>query len=208
MTSTSTPGQQHWYLKFVTNPLLLTLRSVATPPRQLLSHVPLPSDRQHWYVRLVFNPLLGLLRSVAVLLTQLLRLISHVLKAIKKILILFQRLIINPLLHSPRFAVVFTSQLLKFNPNRPTPGGYALGTVGQWPRRFMAFFPALFQFFVSWGEQRPRFLNRITLLAPVSASLSLFSLTILKASFLTSFLELHFPEDLSVEVIKLPLLCW
>lgn len=84
MTSTSTPGQQHWYLKFVTNPLLLTLRSVATPPRQLLSHVPLPSDRQHWYVRLVFNPLLGLLRSVAVLLTQLLRLINHVLKAIKK----------------------------------------------------------------------------------------------------------------------------
>ena len=122
MTSTSTPGQQHWYLKLVTNPLLRTLRSVAIPPRQMLSHAPFPSDGQHWYARLVLNPLPGLLRSVAVLLTQLLRSINHVLKAIKKILILFQRLIVNPLLHSPRFTVVFTSQLLKFNPNQPTPG--------------------------------------------------------------------------------------
>lgn len=204
MTSTSTPGQQHWYLKFVINPLLLTLRSVATPPRQFLFHVPSSSDGQHWYVRLVFNPLLGSLKSIAVLFTQLLKSISHALKAVGEILILFQRLIINPLLRSPRFTVVFTSQLLEFNPNQPTPGRYALEAVGQWPRRFMAFFPALFHFFVHWGEQRPRFLNKITLLAPVSASLSLFSLTILKASFLSSFLELHFPQDLSVDVIKLP----
>ena len=68
----------------------------------------------------------------------------------------------------------------------------------------MKFLPTLFHFFVDWREQRPRFLNRITLLAPVSASLSLFSLAVLKASFLGSFLELHFPENLSVEVVKLP----
>ena len=204
MDSTFTSGQQHWYLKFVMGPLLLTLRSAATSPRQWPSHMPSPSSRQHRYLKFVFNPLLGLLKSIAALLARILKLIGHVFMASGKLLTLFQRLIVNPLLSSPRFIVVFTSQLLTFNPNQVTPGRYALETVGQWPRRFMAFFPALFHFFVNWGEQRPRFLNSITLLAPVSASLSLFLLVILKASFLSSFLELHFPEDLSVEVIKLP----
>lgn len=204
MNSTSTSDRKHWYLKSVMGPLLLTLRSVAAPPRQLLSQMPSSSGGQHWYLRFVFNPLLGLLKSIAGLLAQVLKLMGHVLTAIGKVCVLFQRLFVNPLLNSPRFIVVFTSQLLRFNPNRLTPGRYALETVGQWPRRFMKFFPALFHFFVDWGEQRPRFLNRITLLAPVSASLSLFSLAVLKASFLGSFLELHFPENLSVEVVKLP----
>lgn len=185
-------------------PLLLTLRSLTAPSGQLLSQMPSSSGGQHWYPRFIFNPLFGLLKSIAVLLAQVLKFIGHVLTATGKIFVLFQRLFINSLLSSPRFIVVFTSQLLRFNPNRLTPGRYALETVGQWPRRFMKFFPALFHFFVDWGEQRPRFLNRITLLAPVSASLSLFSLAVLKASFLGSFLELHFPENLSVEVVKLP----
>ena len=102
--------------------------------------------------------------------------------------------------------MTLTNQLLKLKVNRVTPGRYVLETVGQWPRRLMRFFPALFHFFVGWGQQRPRLLNRITLLAPVSASFSLFSLATLKASFLGSFLALHFPEDLNVEVIRLPLL--
>ena len=204
MNSTPTSDRQHWYLKSVMGPLLLTLGSVATPPRQLLSHMPSSSGGQHWYLRFVFNPLLRLQKFIAVLFTQILQLIGHFLMAIGKVLILFQRLFVNPLLNSPRFIITLTSQLLKFDPNRVTPGRYALVTVGQWPRRLMRFFPALFHFFVNWGEQRPRFLNRITLLAPVSASLSLFSLAILKASFLGSFLELHFPEGLNVEVIKLP----
>lgn len=204
MNSTSTSDRRHWYLKFVMAPLLLTLRSVAAPPRQLLSRMPSSSGGQHWYLRFVFNPLLGLVKSITVLFTQLVTLIGHVLTAIGKLLVLFQRLFVRPLLSSPRFIIVLTSQLLKFNPTRVTPGRYALETVGQWPRRFMGFFPAVFHFLVYWGEQRPRFLNRITLLAPVSASLSLFSLAILKASFLGSFLELHFPEGLNMEVIKLP----
>ena len=204
MDSPFTSGQQHWYLKFVMGPLLLTLRSAATSPHQWLSHVSSPSGTRHWYLKFVFNPLLGLLKSLAVLLAQILKLIGRVFMAIKKLLTLLQRLIVNPLLSSPRFIVIFTSQLLKFKPNQVTPGRYVLETVGQWPRRLMAFFPALFHFFVNRGEQRPRFLNSITLLAPVSASLSLFSLALLKASFLSSFLELHFPEDLSVEVVKLP----
>ena len=54
---------------------------------------------------------------------------------------------LNPLPSSPHFIVVFTSQLLKFKPNQLTPGRYALETVGQWPRRLMKFFPALFHFF-------------------------------------------------------------
>lgn len=206
MNSASMPDQQHWYLKLVINPLLLTLRSVGAPSRQFLAHVPLSSGGQHRYMRFVFNPLLGSLKSIAVLFIQLLNLIGHALTAIAQVLTLLQRLIVNPLLRSPRFITVLTGQLLAFNPNQATPGRCALETVGQWPRRFMAFFPALFHFFVDWGEQRPRFLNRITLLAPVSASLSWFSLAILKASFLDSFLELHFPQDLSVEVIRLPVL--
>ena len=204
MNSTSTSDRQHWYLKFVMAPLLLTLRSVAAPPRQLLSRMPSSSGGQHWYLRFVFNPLLGLVKSITVLFTQLVILTGRVLTAIGKLLVLLQRLFIKPLLNSPRFTIALTSQLLKFSPNRITPGRYALETVGQWPRRFMGFFPALFHFLVYWGEERPRFLNRITLLAPVSASLSLFSLAILKASFLGSFLELHFPEGLNMEVIKLP----
>ncbi|MYK90564.1 MAG: hypothetical protein F4026_00145 [Synechococcus sp. SB0669_bin_8] len=204
MHSASTSDRQHWYLKLIVVPLLLTLRSVAAPPRQLPSQMPSSSGRQHWYPRFVFSPLLGLLKSIVVLLTQMLNLIGHVLTTIGKVFALFQRFFVNPLLRSPRFIVVFTSQLLKFNPNRLTPGRYALETIGQWPRRFMKFFPALFHFYVNWGEQRPRFLNRITLLAPVTASLSLFSLAVLKASFLGSFLELHFPENLSVDVVKLP----
>ncbi|KKZ11908.1 MAG: hypothetical protein TE42_06490 [Candidatus Synechococcus spongiarum SP3] len=145
-----------------------------------------------------------MLKFIIVLFTQLLKFIGHAFMAIGKVLILFQRLVVHPLLSSPRFIIVLTSQLLKFNPNSTTPGRYALETVGQWPRRLMGFFPALFHFSVSWGKQRPRFLNRITLLAPVSASLCLFSLTILKSSFLGLFLALCFPEGLNVEVIKLP----
>ena len=116
--------------------------------------------------------------------------------------------IIDSLLRFSRFIMVSTSQLLKFNSNRVTPGRYALEGVGQWPGRFMVFFPALFHCFVRWGEQRPHFFNRVTLLVPVSASLSLFSPATLKASFPGSFLELHFPESLSVEVIKLPSLAF
>lgn len=204
MHSTSTSDQQHWYLKFVINPLLPTLRSVAEPPRRFLSHAPLSSGGQHGYVRLVFNPLLGLLKAMAILLIQLLKFIGHALKAIGQILVFLQKLILKPLLRSPRFIAVLITQLLTFKPDHLTPGRYALETVGKWPSRFMMFFPAVFHFFVCWGEERPRFLNRVTLLAPVSASLSLFSLAVLKASFLGSFLELHFPENLSVEVVKLP----
>lgn len=141
---------------------------------------------------------------MAVLLIQLLKLIGHALEAIGRMLILLQRFIVNPLLRSPCFIAALTTQLLTFKPDHVTPGRYALETVGQWPSRFMMFFPAVFHFFVRWGEERPGFINRITLLAPVSASLSLFSLAVLKASFLGSFLELHFPENLSVEVVKLP----
>lgn len=72
MHSTSTSDQQHWYLKFVINPLLPTLRSVAEPPRRFLSHAPLSSGGQHGYVRLVFNSLLRSPRFIAVLTTQLL----------------------------------------------------------------------------------------------------------------------------------------
>lgn len=204
MASPSTSNQQHWYLKLIVGPLLRSLRSIAPPPRQVLANVPSSSGAPHWYVRLVFNPLLGLLKFVAVISIQLFRFISHGLRTFGQFLILLQRLIINPLLRSPHFILVFTSELLKFKPNQLTPGRYALETVGRWPRQFMGFFPALFRFFVSWGEERPRFLNRITLLAPVSASLSLFSLVILKASFLTSFLELHFPTELNLDVVKLP----
>jgi len=205
MNSTSRPDQQHWYLKFVINPLLPTVGSVAASPRQFLSHSRcLPVDSTHGYVRPVFNPLPGLLKAIGVLLIQLLRFIGHVLKSVGQILIFLEKLIIDPLLRSPRFIVTFTTQLLIFKPNHVTPGRYALETVGKWPSRFMRFFPAVFQFFVRWGEERPRFLNRVTLLAPVSASLSLFSLAILKASFLGSFLELHFPGNLRVEVVKLP----
>lgn len=204
MNSTSRPDQQHWYLKFVINPLLPTLGSVAAPPRQFLSHSPLSSGGQYGYVRLVFNPLLGLLKAMGVLLIQLLRFIGHALKSVGQILIFLKKLVVDPLFRSPRFIITFTTQLLIFKPNHITPGRYALETVGKWPSRFMKFFPAVFQFFVRWGEERPRFLNRITLLAPVSASLSLLSLAILKASFLGSFLELHFPENLSIEVVKLP----
>ena len=198
-------NRQHWYLRFIMDPLLLALgSSVAAPSRQLLSQMPSSSGGKHWYLRLVFNPLLGLLKSIAVLLAQVFQLIGYALAAIGKVLVLFQRLFVSPLLRSPRFIVTFTSQLLQFNPNRITPGRYALETVGQWPRRLMKFFPALFHFFMNWGKQRPRFLNRITLFAPVSASFFLFSLAILKASFLGSFLALHFPEGLNMEVIKLP----
>ena len=186
MTSTANSGQQHWYLRFFMNPLLHTLRSiVATSAHQWLSNVPLSSGAKHWYARIV-------------------GFIGYILKMCKQILILLQRFIINPLLRSPFFILAFTSQLLRFNPKHLTPGRYALESVGQWPRRLIAFSPALFHFSVSWGQQRPRVLNRITLLAPVSASLSLFSLVALKASFLSSFLALHFSEDLNVEVIKLP----
>ncbi|MCY4174596.1 MAG: hypothetical protein OXF25_11185 [Cyanobacteria bacterium MAG CAR3_bin_5] len=162
------------------------------------------SGGQYGYVRLVFNPLLGLLKAMGVLLIQLLRFIGHALKSVGQILIFLKKLVVDPLFRSPRFIITFTTQLLIFKPNHITPGRYALETVGKWPSRFMKFFPAVFQFFVRWGEERPRFLNRITLLAPVSASLSLLSLAILKASFLGSFLELHFPENLSIEVVKLP----
>jgi len=134
----------------------------------------------------------------------LLRFIGHVLKFVGQILIFLKKLIIDPLFCSLCFVITFTTQLLIFKSNHVTSGCYSLEIVGQWPSRFMRFFPAVFQFFVGWGEERPRFLNRITLLAPVSASLSLFSLAILKASFLGSFLELHFPENLGVEVVRLP----
>lgn len=206
MTSTSHSGQQHWYLKFFVHPLLLALRSIVALPHQLLPSVPLPSGAQHRYVRFVFNPLLWLLQSSVIFFIRILGLVSYALQACGQILILLQRFIIKPLLRSPYFIMVFTSQLLKFNPNQLTPGRYALETVGKWPGRLIAFSPALFRFSVHWGQKRPRFLNRITLLAPVSASLFLFSPTILKASFLSSFLALHFPEDLNVEVIKLPFL--
>ena len=204
MTSTPTTGKQHWYLRFFMNPLLLALRSIVMSSDQLLSKVPSSSGQQHWYVEFVFNPLVGLLKSIGAFFVQVLKIVGYILEMLKNILVMLQRFIVSPILRSPSFIIVFVGQLLRFHPNQLTPGRYAIKTVGKWPRRFMAFFPALFHFFVAWGEQRPRLLNRITLLAPVSASLSLFSLTILKASFLASFLELHFPEGLNTDVIKLP----
>jgi len=66
----------------------------------------------------------------------------------------------------------------------------------------LAFFPAIFHFFVAWGKQRPRVINPITLGVSLGASLSLFSLVLLQPSFLDSFLQLHFPDSLTGEVVR------
>lgn len=105
-----------------------------------------------------------------------------------------------------RFTSAFLSQLLRFKPGRPTPGSYAVEQTGRWIRQFMAFFPAVYHFMVRWGKQRPRFLNVITVMAPVSACLAYLFLTIFDASFVNSFLQLHFPDQLDTSAVRLPAL--
>ena len=107
------------------------------------------------------------------------------------------------LLYPFQLTFAFLLQLLRFKPNRITPGSYAVELAARWIGQVLAFFPSIFTFLVARGKQRNRFLNIITVMAPISACLSYFFLTTINTSFVGSFLELHFPEQLDVTMIKL-----